>query len=79
VGVRLVTFAVALAMLAGVQPASGATAAAGLEVVFLEAAHGDTVLYRGPCGEVGLIDATRGAVDEDLTHIDALRRTRRAR
>lgn len=52
-------------------PAGPAAASERFEVVFLSVGQGDAALYRGPCGEVGLIDANRGAVDEVLAQLDA--------
>jgi beta-lactamase superfamily II metal-dependent hydrolase len=61
---------VAAVVLAGLPPAVS-SAAGQLEVVFLDAGHGDTVVYRGPCGEVGIVDVNRGGDDEVLAQLDA--------
>ncbi len=52
-------------------PAIASAAEGDLEVVFLDAGQGDTVLYRGSCGEVGIIDVNRGADDEVLAQLSA--------
>jgi beta-lactamase superfamily II metal-dependent hydrolase len=38
-----------------------ASAAGELEVVQLDVGQGDAALFRGPCGEVGLLDAGEGS------------------
>lgn len=48
-----------------------ASAAATLQVTFLDVGQGDAALYRGPCGELGLVDANEGARDEVLAALDA--------
>lgn len=67
VGVALVALTASLL----VPQAAAAQAPIGLEVVFLEAGHGDTALYRGSCGDVGVIDVNRGAADDVLARLDA--------
>jgi glyoxylase-like metal-dependent hydrolase (beta-lactamase superfamily II) len=53
-------------------PAVTPAAASGtLEVVFLAGGQWDAVLYCGPCGDVGLVDAGAGSDDEILAQLDA--------
>ena len=59
------------AMLAAITPTAAAVATSHLEIVYLNVGNGDTALVRGPCGEVGLVDANRGADEEVLAQLDA--------
>jgi beta-lactamase superfamily II metal-dependent hydrolase len=59
-------------LLAVAMPFGPGTAGAGvLRVTFLAVGQGDAALYQGPCGQLGLIDANGGAVDEVLAAMDA--------
>ncbi len=42
-----------------------------LTVAFLDMGQGDAALYVGPCGDVGLVDAGDGSLDEVLAYLDA--------
>lgn len=68
--IALLVLVVAVLVVPGaVAPASAADGE--LEVTFLDVGQGDAALYRGPCGEVGLVDAGDGARDAVLGALDA--------
>lgn len=48
-----------------------ATAAGELTIAFPAAGQLDAALYRGPCGQVGLVDAGNGSLDEVLSQLDS--------
>lgn len=65
-----------MALLMALVPATTATSEAQLSVKFLSVGQSDAVLYEGPCGELGLIDA--GAGDDDYVLAELDRRGSRA-
>lgn len=52
-------------------PADAPATSPPVQIAFLAVGQGDAGVYRGPCGEVGVVDANRGADDEVLAQIDA--------
>ncbi len=67
---RRVTLLLFSSLLLVVGLSTTAAAAEGeLEVVFLDAGQGDTVLYRRAYSEVEIIDVNRGADDEVLAQL----------
>jgi beta-lactamase superfamily II metal-dependent hydrolase len=52
-------------------PAAAAGPSGELTVAFLDMGQGDAAVYVGPCGEVGLVDAGDGSLDEVLAYLDA--------
>lgn len=59
-----------LALLAALVPGTAATSTEHLSVTFLSVGQSDAVLYEGPCGERGLIDAGAGDDDYVLAELD---------
>lgn len=44
----------------------------GLSIWFVAFGQGDAAVYRGPCGEVGIVDAGGGSADEIVAVLDAI-------
>ena len=63
--VRIMAAALAASLVGGAAGATPVAAAAGdLRVDVLSVGQGDALLFQGPCGETGLLDAGEGSVDE---------------
>jgi beta-lactamase superfamily II metal-dependent hydrolase len=60
-----------IALVAPVGAAAPASAAGELDIVQLNIGQGDAALFRGPCGEVGLIDAGDGSADDITDQLQA--------
>ncbi|MBW3591292.1 MAG: 3-deoxy-7-phosphoheptulonate synthase [Actinobacteria bacterium] len=52
--------------MATVAPTTATAAAEQLAVTFVAVGQGDAAVYRGPCGQIGVLDVNRGGVEEVL-------------
>jgi beta-lactamase superfamily II metal-dependent hydrolase len=68
---RLAVPVLVIALVAPVGAAASASAAGELDIVQLNMGQGDAALFRGPCGEVGLLDAGDGSADDVTDQMQA--------